>query len=82
MTTKQRHALPNRRRSPVIRDAQFFLGAFYHNGHGVPSDLLKSHMWLSMAAMRGSKLARERLATVKGLMTKDESPQPKTCERH
>jgi TPR repeat protein len=53
-------------------EAQFFLGALYHRGHGVHVDLIKSHMWLSLAAMRGSKLARERLAVVKSLMTKAE----------
>lgn len=62
-------------------DAQFFLGALYHNGHGVPNDLMKSHMWLSMAAMRGSKLARERLAVIIEQMTENEIAEAETMRQ-
>jgi TPR repeat protein len=62
-------------------EAQFFLGALYHNGHGVHHDLVKSHMWLSMAAMRGSKLARERLTVVVERMTDNEIAVAKTMRQ-
>ena len=57
------------------------MGALYHNGHGVPPDLVKSHMWLSLAAMRGSNMARQRLAVVADLMTKDQIAEAETMRQ-
>ncbi len=40
-------------------DAQYNLGGMYHNGDGVPPDLVRAHMWFDIA---GSEYFRDRLA--------------------
>ncbi len=53
-------------------DAQYVLGALHIRGHGVGKDLVRAHMWLSLAAMRGLKEARKRRAEIESLMTAEQ----------
>ena len=50
-------------------EAQYALGALHIRGHGVGKDLVKAHMWLSLAGMRGLKEARSRRSEIEALMT-------------
>ncbi len=49
--------------------AQLKFGALYQRGHGVAKDVVVAHMWFSLAAMRGSKTARERRNHIEPSMT-------------
>lgn len=51
-------------------DAQALLGLMYEVGQGVPQDYVKAHMWLDLAASRGTAVlqkshavGRDRVAT-------------------
>ena len=50
-------------------EAQYALGVLYIHGDGVEKDLVRAHMWLSMAGMRGLNMARNRLDTIEAMMT-------------
>lgn len=50
-------------------EAQFALGGLYVRGHGVEKDLVRAHMWLSLAGMRGLKTARNRRNEIESMMT-------------
>ncbi len=52
-----------------IVGAQSELGAFYVNGHGVPQDYIQAHLWFTLAAAQGDKMATKNRDLVAKLMT-------------
>ncbi len=45
--------------------SQYWLGIMYFEGKGVPEDLVRAHMWLSLAAQggnRGARIGRDGIA--------------------
>jgi TPR repeat protein len=52
--------------------AQFFLGGLYANGAGVPRDIIRAHVWWSIAVASGHDKARELLETLKLEMEPDQ----------
>lgn len=53
-------------------EAQYALGALHIHGHGVEKDLVRAHMWLSLAGMRGLKFARMRRDEIEAMMTPEQ----------
>ncbi len=51
-------------------NAQYNLGVFYDNGLGIPQDLVRAYMWLSLAALQG----RESAATFRDLIARLMTP--------
>lgn len=52
--------------------AQFFLGGLYADGAGVPRDIIRAHVWWSIAAASGHDKAKELLETLKLQMEPDQ----------
>ena len=52
--------------------AQYNLGVLYARGWGVPQDFIEGHLWLSMAAAQGNKLAAQERDKVVMKMTPEE----------
>jgi len=50
-------------------DAQNNLGAMYANGHGVPQDYVRAHMWFSLAAAQDIQAANENRGFIAKQMT-------------
>lgn len=50
-------------------EAQYVLGTLYIHGDGVVKDLVRAHMWLSLAGMRGLNMANDRRDTIEAMMT-------------
>ena len=50
-------------------DAQYNLGVMYSNGQGVVQDYVRSHMWYSLAAVKGNKDAVKNRTIVAKKMT-------------
>ena len=55
-----------------VPDAQANLGLLYEAGRGVEQDLVKAHMWLSLAADQGMPQAQKRLKKLVGKMTAEQ----------
>jgi len=53
-------------------EAQMHLGDAYARGKGVPIDLVEAHMWLNLAAARGSYEAKFRSEYVSAQMTAEQ----------
>lgn len=53
-------------------EAQYELGLIYSTGHGVPTDYVTAHMWLNIAAARGSAEARRLRAELAEDMTREQ----------
>ena len=51
--------------------AQFYLGGLYHDGHGVPANLARAHMWWTLATRSGHQVARELLTELEMTMDAD-----------
>jgi len=51
---------------------QYNLGVLYATGWGVPQDVIEAHLWLSMAAAQGNKMAAQEHDRVGMKMTPDE----------
>jgi TPR repeat protein len=49
--------------------AQFILGYMNANGHGVPQDFVKAHMWFNLSAAQGEAEAAENRDIVAAKMT-------------
>ena len=52
--------------------AQYNLGVLYSRGWGVPQDFIQGHLWLSMAAAQGNKIAAQERDKVVMKMTPEE----------
>ena len=52
--------------------AQYNLGVLYAKGWGVPQDFIQGHLWLSMAAAQGHKIAAQERNKVVMKMTPEE----------
>jgi TPR repeat protein len=52
--------------------AQYNLGVLYARGWGVPQDFIEAHLWLSLAAAQGNKLAAQEHDKVVMKMTPEE----------
>jgi Sel1 repeat len=50
-------------------NAQYNLGVFYDNGLGVPRDLVRAYLWLSLAASQGRESASTFRDLIARLMT-------------
>lgn len=53
-------------------DAQYQLGLLYSTGHGGPADYVAAHMWLNIAAARGSAEARRLRAELAENMSREQ----------
>ena len=53
-------------------DAQHNLGLMHYEGWGVPWDIVKAHMWLSLAATQGDFAAQKTLNIVANRMLPDQ----------
>ena len=62
-------------------EAQYALGSLYTRGHGVEKDLTRAHMWLSIAGMRGLRIARNRRSEIEPMMTADQLAEAKTLRQ-
>ena len=62
-------------------EAQYALGSLYIRGHGVEKDMARAHMWLSIAGMRGLKIARIRLSEIEAMMTAEQRAEAETLRR-
>jgi TPR repeat protein len=56
-------------------DAQALLGLMYELGHGVPQDYVKAHMWLDLAASRGTAVLQNSHALVRDRVATRMTPQ-------
>ena len=52
--------------------AQYNLGVLYAKGWGVPQDYIQGHLWLSLAAAQGNKIAAQERNKVVMKMTPEE----------
>jgi hypothetical protein len=53
-------------------EAQANLGAMYSRGKGVPEDLVRAHMWFTLASAQGSLDAQKGLDSITREMTPDQ----------
>lgn len=52
--------------------AQFYMGAMYYNGQGVPQDYIIAYMWMALSKKSGSKAGKEGLNLVKSKMNSNQ----------
>ena len=62
-------------------EAQYALGSLYIREHGVEKDLTRAHMWLSIAGMRGLRIARNRRSEIEPMMTADQLAEAETLRQ-
>ena len=55
-------------------DAQFFLGAHYEDGDGVPQDYVEAHKWYNLATAGASDHDREEAARLRDSMARKLTP--------
>jgi hypothetical protein len=53
-------------------DSLFELGLMYCNGRGVGIDIVEAHKWFNLAALKGSRAAREYRAEISRDMSRAE----------
>ncbi len=61
--------------------AQYFLGVMYAKGHGSTKDYVLAHMWFSLAAARGDKVAIKTRDTLEEFMTPDQIAEAQRLAR-
>jgi TPR repeat protein len=50
-------------------DAQYMVGFLYERGQGVARDVVRAHLWFSLAAAQGDSFAADDLANLERIMT-------------
>lgn len=48
--------------------AQFYMGAMYYNGQGVPQDYVTAYMWLTLSKEAGNRMGTDGLKLVESKM--------------
>jgi len=61
--------------------AQFALGAMYARGEGVPEDVVRAHIWLSLSATHAAQITGARKLTREAQELRDEVAQKMTPEQ-
>ena len=58
------------------------LGACYYNGRGVPKDYVEAYNWWLLAAAQGEAKAKENIAIVEGMMTREQIAEGQKLARN